>query len=161
MQFSVIIPTLNESENIDALLTRLFALQFSSESYEIIFVDDGSTDHTQEKIKHWSSQYTNVHLIERKGKPDLTASILEGVSAAKSDVIAVMDADLSHLPEQLPLILEPVLTDRYDVAVGSRYVSGGSTKGWPLYRQWLSRVGGWLARPICDVNDATSGFFCI
>ena len=78
MQFSVIIPTLNESENIDALLTRLFALQFSSESYEIIFVDDGSTDHTQEKIKHWSSQYTNVHLIERKGKPDLTASILEG-----------------------------------------------------------------------------------
>lgn len=49
MQFSVIIPTLNESENIDALLTRLFALQFSSENYEIIFVDDGSTDHTQEK----------------------------------------------------------------------------------------------------------------
>ncbi|MBK7365503.1 MAG: glycosyltransferase family 39 protein [Nitrosomonas sp.] len=159
MQFSVIIPTLNESENIDGLLTRLLALQFSSESYEIIFVDDGSTDHTQEKIRQWSSQYTNVHLIERKGTPDLTASILAGVSAAKSDVIAVMDADLSHLPEQLPSVLEPVLTDRYDVAVGSRYVSGGSTKGWPLYRQWLSRVGGWLARPICDVNDATSGFF--
>ena len=70
-----------------------------------------------------------------------------------------MDADLSHPPEQLPALVAPVLDGSHDIAVGSRYVPGGSTEGWPLHRQWLSRLGGWLARPLCDVNDATSGFF--
>jgi dolichol-phosphate mannosyltransferase len=57
--------------------------------------------------------------------------------------------------------VEPVLNGSHDIAVGSRYVPGGGTEGWPLHRQWLSRIGGWLARPICDVNDATSGFFAV
>ena len=70
-----------------------------------------------------------------------------------------MDADVSHPPEQLPALVAPVLEGSYDVAIGSRYVPGGSTEGWPLHRRWLSLLGGWLARPLCDVNDATSGFF--
>ena len=70
-----------------------------------------------------------------------------------------MDADLSHPPERLPAIITPILNNTHDVAIGSRYIVGGSTENWPLYRQLLSRVGGWIARPICDVNDATSGFF--
>ncbi len=158
IQFSIVVPTLNESENIDLLLTRLFALNFSSDNFEVIFVDDGSTDGTPDKICAWKN-CSNVHLIERRGKPDLTASILTGVASAKSDVIVVMDADLSHLPESLPAIVSPVLNGDYDVAIGSRYIAGGSTENWPLYRQLLSRAGGWLARPICDVSDATSGFF--
>ncbi|SFI79982.1 glycosyltransferase family 39 protein [Nitrosomonas sp. Nm34] len=159
MQFSIVIPTLNESENVDLLLSRLFALDLLPGSFEVIFVDDGSKDGTPTKIREWEAHNKHIHLVERQEKPDLTASILAGVAIAKSDIIMVMDADLSHLPEQVPAIVAPILTGKYDVAVGSRYVSGGSTHGWPLYRQWLSRLGGFLARPICDVSDATSGFF--
>ena len=157
-RFSVVVPTLNETDNIDPLLTRLFALDLPPDSFEVIFVDDGSSDGTPDKVHAWEGR-ANVRLIERREKPDLTASILAGVAVAHGDVIVVMDADLSHPPERLPALVAPVLDGSHDVAVGSRYVPGGSTEGWPLHRQWLSRIGGWLASPICDVNDATSGFF--
>ncbi|GKS70290.1 dolichol-phosphate mannosyltransferase [Nitrosomonas sp. PY1] len=157
-QFSIVIPTLNESENIDSLLKRLFALSFPVGHFEVIVVDDGSTDGTQDKVKAWSIN-SAVRLIERKAKPDLTASILAGVAVAQSEVIVVMDADLSHPPESVPAVVSPILEGQYDIAVGSRYIPGGSIENWPLHRKLLSRVGGWIARPICDVNDATSGFF--
>jgi dolichol-phosphate mannosyltransferase len=157
-QFSIVIPTLNEADNIDPLLNSLLALDLPPDSFEVIFVDDGSRDGTPEKVHAWEKK-ANVRLIERTEKPDLIASILAGTAAARSEVIVVMDADLSHPPERLHALVEPVLNGSHDVAVGSRYVPGGSTEGWPLHRQWLSRVGGWLARPLCDVNDATSGFF--
>ena len=158
MRFSVVIPTLNETDNIDPLLTRLFALDLPKDSFEVIIVDDGSKDGTPDKVRSWEGK-SPVRLIERREKPDLTASILAGVAVAQGEVIVVMDADLSHPPERLAALVKPVLDGSHDVSVGSRYVPGGSTEGWPWYRQWLSRVGGWLARPICDVNDATSGFF--
>ncbi len=157
-QFSIVVPTLNESENIDLLLSRLFALNLDPDSFEVIFVDDGSTDGTPDKIRAWGSR-SNVRLIQRQEKPDLTASILAGTATAQSDVIVVMDADLSHPPERLSAVVTPVLDGTHDVVVGSRYVAGGNTENWPLHRQLLSRIGGWIARPICDVNDATSGFF--
>ena len=157
-QFSIVIPTLNEADNIDPLLNSLLALDLPPDSFEVIFVDDGSRDGTSEKVHAWEEK-AHVRLIERTEKPDLIASILAGAAAAKSEVIVVMDADLSHPPERLHALVEPVLNGSHDIAVGSRYVPGGSTEGWPLHRQWLSRVGGWLARPLCDVNDATSGFF--
>ena len=159
-QFSVVVPTLNEADNIDLLLTRLFALNLPPDNFEVIFVDDGSFDGTQDKIRAWVKR-KNVRLIERREKPDLTASILSGVAIARSNVIVVMDADLSHPPDRLTAVVEPVLSGSYDIAVGSRYVPGGGTEGWPLHRQWLSRIGCWLARPICDVSDATSGFFAV
>lgn len=157
-QFSVVIPTLNESENIDLLLTRLFALNLTPNSFEVIFVDDGSTDGTPDKIRAWSKQ-SNVKLVERTGNPDLTASILAGAAVANSEVIVVMDADLSHPPESIPAVVKPVLDNNHDISIGSRYVPGGSIDNWPWYREWLSRAGSWMARPISDVNDATSGFF--
>ncbi len=150
-QFSIVVPTLNEAVNIDPLLTRLYALKLAPGSFEVIFVDDASKDGTADKVRAWEGR-ANVQLLERRGKPDLTGSILAGVALARSDVIVVMDADLSHPPERLAALVEPVLN-------GSRYIPGGSTEGWPLHRQWLSRAGNWLAHPLCDVNDATSGFF--
>jgi len=159
-QFSVVIPTLNEADNIDPLLTSLFALDLPFNHFEVIFADDGSNDGTPDKVRAWEKK-ANVKLVERREKPDLTASILAGVAIARSNVIVVMDADLSHPTDRLTAVVEPVLTGTHDIAVGSRYVPGGGTEGWPLHRQWLSRIGGWLARPICDVNDATSGFFAV
>lgn len=155
--FSIVVPTLNEAENIDLLLTRLFSLELASDSFEVIIVDDASTDGTPEKVRAWTNR-ANVRLVERKEAPDLTASVLAGVAQASSDVIVVMDADLSHPPEQLPALVAPVLHGKCDVAVGSRYVAGGAVENWPWHRQWLSRIGSYLARPICDVADATSGF---
>jgi dolichol-phosphate mannosyltransferase len=157
-QFSIVIPTLNEAENIDPLLTRLFSPDLQKKGFEVIIVDDGSTDGTQDKVRAWEARQ-NVRLVERRGKPDLTGSVLEGVALAHSGVIVVMDADLSHPAERVPALAAPVLEGTHDVAIGSRYVPGGSTEGWPVHRQWLSRLGGSLARPLCDVNDATSGFF--
>ena len=99
--FSVVVPTLNETDNIDPLLTRLFALDLPPDSFEVIFVDDGSSDGTPDKIRAWEGR-AKVRLVERREKPDLMASILAGVAVARSDVIVVMDADLSHPPERLP-----------------------------------------------------------
>ncbi|MBX3640746.1 MAG: glycosyltransferase family 39 protein [Nitrosomonas sp.] len=157
-QFSIVVPTLNESENIDLLLTQLLTLNIPPALYEIIFVDDGSDDGTPEKIRAWQKE-SNIRLIERTEKPDLTASVLAGAAAAQSDVIVVMDADLSHPPDQLNALISPVLNNQYDVVIGSRYITGGDTHNWPLYRRLLSRMGGLLACPLCDVSDATSGFF--
>ena len=133
-QFSIVVPTLNESENIDLLLSRLFALNLDPDSFEVIFVDDGSTDGTPDKIRAWESR-SNVRLVQRQEKPDLTASILAGTATAKSDVIVVMDADLSHPPERLSAVVTPVLDGTHDVVVGSRYIAGVSlhfAANWPL-----------------------------
>ncbi|MBA4142406.1 MAG: glycosyltransferase family 39 protein [Nitrosospira sp.] len=154
----MVVPTLNEADNIDSLLNRLSALGLPAESFEVIFVDDGSSDGTPAKVRAWEKR-ANVRLVERQEKPDLTRSILAGAALARGDVIVVMDADLSHPPERLAALVEPVLDGSHDVSIGSRYVPGGSIEGWPLHREWLSRIGGWLARPLCDVNDPTSGFF--
>ncbi|ABI58741.1 glycosyltransferase family 39 protein [Nitrosomonas eutropha] len=158
MQFSLIIPTLNEAGNIDLLLTSIFSHDNLGDQFEVIIVDDSSTDGTPDKVRKWQNTH-NVHLIERHARPDLTASILDGTAAAKYEVIAVMDADLSHPPERLASLIQPILDGTHDITIGSRYIAGGDTIGWPFYRLWLSRAGGWLARTICDVNDATSGFF--
>ncbi|SDQ63510.1 dolichol-phosphate mannosyltransferase [Nitrosospira multiformis] len=155
MQFSVVIPTLDEADHIDPLLTRLFALDLVPGSFEVIFVDDGSRDGTPGRVRAWEAQ-ANVRLIERHEQPDLAGSILAGVALAQSDVIVVMDP--SHPPERLPALVAPLLDGSHDVAVGSRHVPGGGTGGWP-HRQWLSRLGDWCARSLCDVSDATSGFF--
>ena len=157
-RFSIVVPTLNEAENIDLLLTRLFSLKFAPDSFEVIVVDDASTDGTPDKVNAWVNR-ANVRLVERKKNPDLIASVLAGVAVATSDVIVVMDADLSHPPDRLHALVTPILDGNYDVALGSRYVPGGSIENWSLYRQWLSRIGSYLASPICDVSDATSGFF--
>lgn len=157
-QFSIIIPTLNEFENIDSLLQRLTALDCQNGDFEIIVVDDNSTDGTSDQVRKWNNN-PNIRLLERKEKPDLTASILAGVAVARSNIIVVMDADLSHPPESVPAVVFPVINGEYDLVVGSRYIPGGNIENWPLYRKLLSRVGGWIARPICDVNDPMSGFF--
>ena len=158
-EFSIVIPTLNEAENIDSLLSRLFALNLSPYNFEVIFVDDGSNDGTPEKIRSWQNHARKISLIERKDKPDLIASILAGTAKANNNVIVVMDANLSHPTERLSSMVSPIFDDKFDVVVGSRYIADGCTENWPPHRKLLSRMGSWLARPLCGVNDATSGFF--
>ena len=154
----MVVPTLDEADSIDPLLTRLLALDLSANSFEVIFVDGGSRDGTPGRARAWA-EHANIRLVEYREKSHPAGSILAGVALARGGVIVVMDADLSHPPERLPALVAPLLDGSHDIAVGRRYAAGGGTEGVPWHRQWLSRLGGWLARPLCDVHDAASGFF--
>ena len=154
---SLVIPTLNEAENIEALVARL--LQCRPTLDEIIFVDDGSTDGTRERIRSLSSN-SPVRLIERENPSlGLSGAVIAGARTASGDWLVVMDADLSHPPEKIGELLRPLLEDRADIVIGSRYVQGGSTPGWPLWRRILSRSAAGLAYPLTGVHDSMCGFF--
>lgn len=156
---SLVIPTLNEAENIGPLLARLAQCQPALD--EIIFVDDGSTDGTRERIRSLAAN-SSIRLIERETPAlGLSGAVIAGARAAAGDWLVVMDADLSHPPEKIAELLRPLLEDRADIVIGSRYVQGGSTPGWPLWRKILSRGAAVLAYPLTGVHDSMCGFFAL
>lgn len=156
---SLVIPTLNEAENIEPLVARLSQCQPSLD--EIIFVDDGSTDGTRERIRLLSAD-ASIRLIERDTPAlGLSGAVIAGANAAAGDWLVVMDADLSHPPEKIAELMRPLLEDRADIVIGSRYVRGGSTPGWPLWRRILSRSAAGLAYPLTGVHDSMCGFFAL
>jgi dolichol-phosphate mannosyltransferase len=156
---SVIIPTYNEAENIPALLARLAAIRAGmSEPLEVLIVDDGSPDGTAEVAAPLLRRTQLGRVIERRGERGLAGAVREGWRQAHGDVLAVMDADLSHPPELLPQLLS-ALRAGADIAVASRYVPGGEVPGWPRHRRWLSRAGNGMAQPLTGVRDSLSGYF--
>ncbi len=159
---SVIIPTLNERANIDTLLSRILKTgsSYSTFNLEMIVVDDGSTDGTRECVQNWESNYP-VRLLVRDSERGLATAILSGAEIAKGDILLAMDADLSHPPEKIPQLVEPIIAGSHDMVIGSRYVSGGSTPGWSVFRRVCSRFATFLAKPLTDVNDPLSGFFAV
>jgi dolichol-phosphate mannosyltransferase len=126
MSLSLILPTLNERENIEHLVPEL--LRVIPELDEILVVDDGSTDGTPDAVRRLGASDSRVRLLERSGRPCLTASIQLGVRAARGDRIGWMDADLVIAPSDLHQLIAAVDLGA-DVAVGSRFVSGGRIKG--------------------------------
>jgi len=156
---SLVIPTLNEADNIEPLVARLAQCQPKLD--EIIFVDDGSTDGTRERIRSLNAN-ASVRLIERETPAlGLSGAVIAGARAAAGDWLVVMDADLSHPPEKIAELLRPLLEGRADIVIGSRYVEGGSTPGWPLWRKILSRSAAGLAYPLTGVHDSMCGFFAL
>lgn len=158
---SIIIPTINEADNIEPLLKRIAASldTMALQNSEVIFVDDGSTDATQDNIKAWQGKFP-VRLISRPGKNGLASAVIEGARLAVYDYVLVMDADLSHPPEAIPELAGPVMSGCYDMIIGSRYIKGGGTPGWPLLRRLASRGATLLAWPFLEVKDPMAGFFC-
>ena len=156
---SAVVPTRDEVENIAPLVEQIAATGVSF--HEIIFVDAASTDGTREAVQALTRNHP-VRLLEQdQDEPGLASAIMIGAHAATGDVLVVMDADLSHPPERFPDLLEPIFGNTADLVVGSRYVSGGSTPGWPLWRRTMSRTGAVLAYPLTGVCDSLSGFFAI
>ena len=156
---SVIVPTLNEVENIAPFVSQILATGVPF--HEIVFVDDRSTDGTQQNIRALARDH-RVRLIERgAGEIGLASAIMTGATAAEGELVVVMDADLSHPPERIPDLLAPLLAGRADMVIGSRYMPGGSTPGWPLWRRLLSRTGATFAFPLTSTRDSMSGFFAI
>jgi dolichol-phosphate mannosyltransferase len=91
----------------------------------------------------------------------LAAAIVAGATAASGALLLIMDADLSHPPERINDLLAPLRVGVADMVIGSRYVEGGSTPGWPFWRRMLSRAGSGLAYPLTGVHDCMCGFFAI
>jgi len=156
---TIIIPTLNEQDNIDPLLEGLTHISVDNCDIKILFVDDQSKDNTIEKINAWSERFNWISVLQRTSKPDLTQAILEGVATCNTDYVLVMDADLSHPIERVPNLLKPIIDGTHDVVVGSRYTKDGGIADWPIHRRFLSWFGGLPARVLTDVKDTTSGFF--
>src|SRR5438105_15666099 len=143
---SLVIPTLNEVENIEPLLARIRRCDPAPD--EIVFVDDGSTDGTRERIRSLAVS-AQVRLIERvTPRLGLSGAVIAGAQAAHGDILVVMHADLSHPPERIANLLRPDSDGVADMVIGSRYVPGSSTPGWPAWRRVLSRIAAALAYPL-------------
>lgn len=158
---AVVVPTYNEAENLPELASRLFALDL--DDLWLYIVDDGSPDGTADVARKLSGQYENrIEVISRSGKQGLGTAYTTGFARAlEEDVgcVVQMDADLSHVPEEIPLMLAEL--DRSDVVVGSRYTSGGGLDPeWSAKRRMLSGGGNHLIRAVTGVRvrDVTSGF---
>jgi dolichol-phosphate mannosyltransferase len=156
---SIIIPTLNEEENILPLVAEITACGVSFR--EILFVDDHSTDATRDKIRALTGSQP-IRLIDQDGAgPGLAGAIMSGARAAYGEILVVMDADLSHPPDRIKDLVAPLFAGTADLVVGSRYVKGGSTPGWPAWRRAVSRAGAALAYPLTGLHDSMCGFFAI
>ena len=158
---SVVVPTLDEAENVDSLLTRLFqAFREEGREIEVLFADGGSTDGTQEKVQAWASK-APVRLVDARSGRGLAGDVVVAAREARADVVLVMDGDLSHSPEAAPALARPVLEGSRDMVIGSRYVPGGRTPDRPWRRRAMSRLATAVVWPLTDVRDPTSGFFAI
>lgn len=156
---SIIVPTLNEEENVAPLVAQIVATAIPFR--EILFVDDHSTDATRDMIRA-AAKGQPIRLIEQDvAGVGLAAAIMLGARAAHGDVLLVMDADLSHPPERIKELLAPLFAGTADLVLGSRYIKGGSTPGWPLWRRLVSRTGAALAYSLTGIHDSMCGFFAI
>ncbi len=156
----VIVPTYNERDNIEAIIHAVFE---ALPEGELLIIDDGSPDGTGDFVEEKMAAEPRLHLMRREGKLGLGTAYLAGFKyALERDYTHVfeMDADFSHNPADLPRLLEA--TDEADLALGSRWVKGGGTVGWPLKRKFMSRGGSFYARTILGVKvrDLTGGFKC-
>jgi len=163
LKSAVLIPTYNESENIEDLIITIKRLD---PSFLILVIDDSSPDGTSEIVKKLQKKFKNIMLIVRPGKMGLGTAIRDGFKflsslANRPDHVIVMDADFSHNPNDIPRFLK-YAEKGYDIIVGSRYIKGGEIKGWPSSRIIISKIANKIAKTFIrlPVNDFTSGFRC-
>ena len=161
-ELTVVIPTLNERDNIGPLVELLDAV-LDTVSWEVIFVDDNSPDGTAEQIREISRGDGRVRCLQRLGRRGLTTACIEGALATSAPYIAVMDADMQHDEKLLPQMLAILKSDPVDLVVGSRHVAGGGIGGWDAGRAKMSAVAARLSRIICkaEIADPMSGFFML
>jgi dolichol-phosphate mannosyltransferase len=183
---SVIIPTYNEYGNILQLVEIIKDNLPDGLFTEIIIVDDNSPDGTGRLIASYienaltkvcsgiqqarenssnfaiNTRESIVRLVRRENKSGLISAILQGIKSSTGKYILVMDADFSHPPETVPLLINELLRDPNSIVVASRYIRGGSIRGWPYKRVLLSRLAAKIAihgLKLCNVRDPISGFF--
>ncbi len=159
---SVILPTYNEALTIDSALKDI-AQALSGREHEVIVVDDDSPDLTWQKAESERVAFPSLRVIRRRNERGLSTAVLTGFAAARGDILVVMDADGQHDAGLLPALSALIESDAADIAIASRYMTGGSVGEWDSYRQSLSRFATRIVVRFCGVKvtDPMSGFFAI
>ena len=161
-ELTVVVPTYNERDNIKPMLDALNA-SLQGLSWEIVFVDDDSSDQTAGLVKEIAKKDARVKCIQRINRRGLSSACIEGILSSISPYVAVMDADMQHDESLLPVMLTTLKTDNLDLVIGSRYMTGGSTGQLSKHRVWVSRVATILSGLALrqKVQDPMSGFFML
>ena len=156
----VVLPTYNERDNLEAITSAILA---ALPDAELLIVDDNSPDGTGVMADTVAAREPRVQVLHRPGKEGLGAAYRHGFRWALGQpgvkAVVQMDADFSHDPADLPRLLAPLMRDA-DLVLGTRYIQGGGTVGWPLHRQLISRAGTLFARTVLllPYRDLTGGF---
>ena len=160
VELSVIVPTFNERDNIPVLVERLAKI-LAGIAWEVIFVDDDSSDGTANVALELATHNPRVRRILRIGRRGLSGATIEGMLASTATYVAVMDGDLQHDETLLPRMLKALRAGDADLVVGSRYIKGGSAQSFGRSRLAISQVSGLVARRLLkvDLADPMSGFF--
>lgn len=159
----VIIPTYNELENISDMVHTVMNLEGT---FDLLIIDDSSPDGTASIVKTLQSNFPNrLHLMERNGKLGLGTAYIAGFKWALErgyDFIFEMDCDFSHDPKDLIRLYEAVKDGTYDLAIGSRYITGVNVVNWPIGRVLMSYFASVYVKFITGlpIKDATAGFKC-
>ena len=156
----IIVPTYNEAENLELLISAIQAL---NAGLEILVVDDNSPDGTGEIADRLCQELPGIHVLHRAGKMGLGTAYVEGFEWAieqNYDCVFEMDCDFSHDPKYLPTFLTEIASA--DLVIGSRYIKGGGTPNWGILRKLISWGGNAFARMMLGikVHDCTGGFRC-
>jgi dolichol-phosphate mannosyltransferase len=165
LKLALIVPTLNEEQNIGELLDRARrALDPCGIPFEIVVVDDDSRDGTALAVSAVGHEDPRVRLMVRKGERGLSGAVLDGWRTTNADVLGVIDADLQHPPELLPELYRAI-AGGCDLAIGSRYTCGGGIGDWNAVRKLLSSTAIWATWPLqkrgARAKDPMSGFFLV
>ena len=167
MKTIVVIPTYDEKDNVkrmaEAVLSQTSQTSRTSQtsSLELLFVDDNSPDGTGEVVEEMMKSEPRIHCLHREKKEGLGRAYVAGFKTAielGAERIVQMDCDFSHDPKDLPRLI----AEDADLVIGSRYVKGGDTPGWPFKRRLISRAGGIFIRTVTGMplRDPTGGFKC-
>lgn len=158
-KLSIVVPTYNEVESLPFLAERIHSC-LSDIDYEVIVVDDNSPDGTG-ALAEELAQDKPIKVVHRAGKLGLASAVIDGFEQSSGEILGVIDADLQHPPENIPVLLNGM--GDADIVIGSRYVDGGGVEDWTFVREFISRgakiAPQFLFAKIRTVKDPLSGFF--
>lgn len=163
-EIGVILPTYGEAENIANIIEDIEQLNLST---QILVIDDSSPDGTADIVKEKQKKYPNVLLLNRPRKSGLGTAITDGFKIYLSTqnppkYVFTMDADYSHNPQDIPILLQSMREYQCAIVIGSRYSDGGQIEGWPITRKIVSKTANAIARTLLGLKlkDCTAGFRC-
>ena len=160
MDITLVIPTYNEAGNIPILVEKVFKI-FSDEKLDghIIIIDDDSPDQTWKVAENLKDKFPNLEVLRRQDKKGLSSAVLDGFALANTEIVGVMDADLSHPPEKISELVLPIIKGEADFTLGSRNIDQGGTENWPFRRKISSKIATLAVIGLTKVKDPMSGFF--
>jgi dolichol-phosphate mannosyltransferase len=161
-ELAIVIPTLNERDNVPIVVERLNRVLVGI-SWEVIFVDDDSPDGTADVVRSLARTQGNIRVLQRLGRRGLSSACIDGILASAAPYAAVMDGDLQHDENLLPVMLQKIKAERLDIVIASRHLRDGGVGDWQRSRVMISDFANRLGRLVvkADLTDPMSGFFLL